>query len=74
MNAGSLGFSVTVYTICAITTITILMLRRCLGVFGKTELGGPTVPKYISAGILVTLWVLYVVLSSLQTYGKIGSI
>ena len=70
MNAGSLGFSVTVFTICAIITIAILMIRRMAPerVFGGAELGGPTVTKYLTAGFLVSLWFLYVLLSALQTY------
>jgi len=71
VEAGSLGFSVTVYTCCAILTIGVLMLRRYVGAFGKSELGGPTATKYISALFLVFLWIMYVVLSSLQSYDVI---
>ena len=40
VKAGSLAFSVTLYTICAIMAIGLLVLRRFLPVFGKAELGG----------------------------------
>ncbi|XP_050391531.1 sodium/calcium exchanger 2-like [Patella vulgata] len=63
---GSLGFSVVLYTSCAVFALVILMLRRYLSVFGKAELGGPKVPKIISAVAVFFLWVFYIVLSSLQ--------
>ncbi|XP_072167708.1 sodium/calcium exchanger Calx-like [Diadema setosum] len=66
--AGSLAFSVATYTVCAIVTIVVLMMRRYFGFFGKAELGGPTLSRYITSGILMFLWVLYVLLSSLQEY------
>lgn len=69
--SGSLGFSVLLYTVFAITGIALLMLRRSLGVFGKAELGGPVVPKFCSAGFLILLWFLYVIFSSLQAYDVI---
>jgi len=67
--AGSLGFSVVLFTSCAAIAITLLVVRRF--VVGA-ELGGPTVMKYVSAVILVLLWVLYVLLSSFQSYGIIN--
>jgi len=73
VKAGSLGFSVMLYTITALTAITLLMIRRKLSVFGNAELGGPVGAKYVSGAILVLLWCLYVILSSLQAYGKIES-
>ncbi|CAN8003002.1 unnamed protein product [Ixodes hexagonus] len=69
--SGYLGFSVGIY--CAVSTscIALLMIRRSLNFFGKGELGGPRIPAAASAAFLVFLWVLYIVLSSLKTYGKI---
>ena len=61
-----MGFSVTIYTICALVCIALLMARRYLAVFGKAELGGPNGAKYASAVIILSLWVTYIVLSSLQ--------
>ncbi|GAB1600819.1 sodium/calcium exchanger 3-like isoform X6 [Argonauta hians] len=67
VDAGSLGFSVIIYTTFAIIAIIILVLRRTLKPFGKAELGGPNTPKIISGIFFVFLWVMYVLLSSLQT-------
>merc|ERR1711899_103675 len=76
VKAGALTFSVTIYIICAVIAISLIMARRFLPVFGQdgqgAELGGNTVLKYISASVLLFLWFLYVILSSLQTYGYIG--
>lgn len=73
VNAGSLAFSVTCYTITAILAIILLMLRRSLAIFGNAELGGNVGMKYVSAAILVSLWFTYVILSALQVYGVITS-
>lgn len=67
----ALGFSVLLYSIAAILAIALLMLRRKLALFGNAELGGTVAPKYVSGAILVGLWFSYVLLSSLQAYGKI---
>ncbi|XP_022095531.1 sodium/calcium exchanger 3-like [Acanthaster planci] len=64
--AGALAFSVSVYTICAVACIILLMLRRFLRVFGKNELGGPFGPKIGCGVFLISLWVLYILLSSFQ--------
>lgn len=58
---GDLGFSVIVFTACAVACIALLLLRRKL--FGG-ELGGPAIPKFASSAFLVFLWFLYVGLSS----------
>eukprot|EP00090_Calanus_glacialis_P017020 TRINITY_DN265_c0_g1_i1.p1 TRINITY_DN265_c0_g1~~TRINITY_DN265_c0_g1_i1.p1 ORF type:complete len:852 (+),score=219.25 TRINITY_DN265_c0_g1_i1:267-2822(+) len=71
VKAGALSFSVILYTICAIMAITLIMARRFLPVFGSAELGGTKWAKYASSAFLVFLWIAYVVLSSLQTYGVI---
>ena len=42
MEAGTLSFSVMVYTVCALLGLALLMARRFLPVFGNAELGGPT--------------------------------
>eukprot|EP01059_Diplonema_ambulator_P008437 TRINITY_DN18068_c0_g1_i1.p1 TRINITY_DN18068_c0_g1~~TRINITY_DN18068_c0_g1_i1.p1 ORF type:complete len:748 (+),score=264.15 TRINITY_DN18068_c0_g1_i1:285-2246(+) len=65
--AGSLGFGVTVFTICGVVAIAILFALRFIQ---GGELGGP-LRKPISA-FLVTLWLMYIVLSSLQEYGHIS--
>lgn len=66
--AGSLGFSVVVFTICAIVTLILIVIRRFVGVFGNAELGGPKTPKMISGIFMISLWLVYVLLASLQTY------
>ena len=67
MEAGSLGFSITVFTICAVLSIILLMVRR---IFGRGELGGPKATRYASAMLLLFLWLSYVLLSALETYGN----
>jgi hypothetical protein len=63
---------VTIYILCAITGIGMILVRRFVPAFGDgtvgAELGGNTTLKAISAGILVFLWFVYVTLSALQTY------
>ena len=71
MEDPALGFSVTLFTICAITAIAILMIRRNFAFFGQAELGGPVGPRWISFGLLLTLWVAYILLASLQAYDVI---
>ncbi|CAF3856523.1 unnamed protein product [Rotaria sp. Silwood1] len=71
VKAGDLSFSVLVFSICCILGMTVLTLRRFLGVFGKAELGGPAIPKYICSIFFVILWIGYLTLSGLQAYGHI---
>ncbi|XP_067671459.1 sodium/calcium exchanger 2-like [Haliotis asinina] len=63
---GSLVFSVILYTICSIVAIAVLLLRRNLSFMGKAELGGPKTGKIASAIFVFLMWVIYIVLSSLQ--------
>lgn len=65
----SLAFSVTLFCSEACVAILILLLRRNKAVGG--ELGGPKVIKYITASLLFGLWVIYLVMSSLEAYGVI---
>ena len=65
---GSLSFSVIVFLCCSMVCFTILGLRRC---FVGGELGGPGYVRPLSAGILFTLWVIYILLVSLESYGII---
>lgn len=66
--AGDTGFIVTIYLICAVITLCLLFARRYLKCFGKAELGGPTVAKWICCIILTVSWVLYVLLCSFEQY------
>lgn len=61
VKAGSLVFSVTVYTVCATIAMAILFARR--KAYGG-ELGGPKGPAYVSAAALVFLWAIYIALST----------
>jgi len=65
VKAGSLGFSVTVFSCCAITCLAILQARR--KAFGG-ELGGPQPAKSASSAALVLLWLIYISLSSWNAY------
>lgn len=71
VQAGALSFSVVVYSACALVCIVVLMMRRYLKVFGKAELGGRKGLKIACAVFFISMWVLYIVLSSLQAYGHI---
>lgn len=66
VEAGSLGFSVTIFCVFALFAITVMMVRRVPQVGG--ELGGPFKIRVFTSCLLIGLWVLYLVLSSLETY------
>ncbi|XP_041363701.1 sodium/calcium exchanger 2-like [Gigantopelta aegis] len=70
--AGSLSFSVILYIVCSLLGLGLLVLRRRLRFFGNAELGGPKGPKIFSALFMISLWIFYVILSSLQAYGHIS--
>ena len=73
MEAGSLTISVIIYAICATICLSFLVLRRRLPVFGKAELGGPGKAKYVTGVFFISLWFLYVIISSLVTYDVIDA-
>mmetsp|Transcript_114707 Transcript_114707/g.319464 ORF Transcript_114707/g.319464 Transcript_114707/m.319464 type:complete len:858 (+) Transcript_114707:106-2679(+) len=62
--AGSLSFSVIVFSCCACTCILLLYIRRL--VFGG-ELGGPNAAKWVSSAACVSLWLVYISLSIWKT-------
>jgi len=66
VEAGSLGFSVTIFCACALVCIMTMLLRRMPAIGG--ELGGPTKVKYITTAFLLFLWLFYVMMSSLESY------
>eukprot|EP00180_Rhodochaete_pulchella_P002206 Plantae.Rhodophyta-Rhodochaete_pulchella.ctg3318.p1 GENE.Plantae.Rhodophyta-Rhodochaete_pulchella.ctg3318~~Plantae.Rhodophyta-Rhodochaete_pulchella.ctg3318.p1 ORF type:complete len:232 (+),score=39.28 Plantae.Rhodophyta-Rhodochaete_pulchella.ctg3318:102-698(+) len=68
--AGSLGFSVTVFTITACVAILIMLVREFK--FGGV-LGGNDTGKYVTAAVFVGMWLTYVILSALQAYGSFDS-
>ncbi|UYV61020.1 hypothetical protein LAZ67_1003136 [Cordylochernes scorpioides] len=71
VHAGTLGFSVGIYTGCSLVCVALLLARRCMRVFGRGELGGPIPWARLTAFIMVGLWMLYILLSSLEAYGHI---
>lgn len=64
-----MAFSVTIFCSGAAVAIVILLMRRSKAVGG--ELGGPPVIKYLTATALFGLWIIYLVLSTLEAYGFI---
>ncbi|XP_008330731.1 sodium/calcium exchanger 2a isoform X1 [Cynoglossus semilaevis] len=66
VEPGSLAFSVTLFTIFALFTVALLMVRRRPSIGG--ELGGSRVPKTLTSLLLFGLWFLYVLFSSLEVY------
>lgn len=69
-NLYSLAFSVTLFCSEAFIAIIVLVLRRNPKV-GGGELGGPRKPKYLTAFFFFSLWIIYLVMSSLEAYGVI---
>uniref|UniRef100_A0A3P8SZZ5 Solute carrier family 8 member 2a n=1 Tax=Amphiprion percula TaxID=161767 RepID=A0A3P8SZZ5_AMPPE len=66
VEPGSLAFSVTLFTIFAFFSFGVLMLRRRPSIGG--ELGGPRIPKILTALLFFGLWFLYILFSSLEAY------
>lgn len=66
VQAGNLGFSVTVFCACAFVCIVVLLMRRSQPIGG--ELGGPVKQKYATSVLLFGLWIIYVLVSSLESY------
>ena len=67
VEAGSLVFSVLIYSIFAIICIGVLLLRRYVGSH-KGELGGLKTPKMLTCAFFIFLWCLYILLSVLEVY------
>lgn len=67
VKSGDLGFGVVVFTLCTLVAFATLHVQRLHG----GELGGPY--RYHVAALFVSMWVLYVVLSSLVSEGMIDS-
>nr|XP_057927111.1 sodium/calcium exchanger 1-like isoform X8 [Doryrhamphus excisus] len=66
VDPGTLAFSVTLFTIFAFICIAVLLYRRRPGIGG--ELGGPQIPKMVTTSLFFSLWLMYIVLSSLEAY------
>lgn len=65
----SLAFSVTLFCSEACLVILVLLVRRMKSIGG--ELGGPFVPKVVTSAFLFSLWLLYLIMSTLEAYGVI---
>ncbi|PIK62686.1 putative sodium/calcium exchanger 3 isoform X5 [Apostichopus japonicus] len=70
VDPGSLGFSVTLYTCFAVVSISVLMIRRVHPKIGA-ELGGPKWAKIPTSLFFVCLWLLYILISTLEAYDVI---
>nr|AAY17397.1 cardiac-specific sodium-calcium exchanger 1 [Danio rerio] len=66
VDPGTLAFSVTLFTIFAFVCIAVLMYRRRPEIGG--ELGGPRHPKIIPTTLFFSLWLMYIILSSMEAY------
>ncbi|XP_060889763.1 sodium/calcium exchanger 1a isoform X1 [Labrus mixtus] len=66
VDPGTLAFSVTLFTIFAFICIGVLIYRRRPEIGG--ELGGPKVPKTLTTCLFFSLWLMYIVFSSLEAY------
>lgn len=66
VEPGNLAFSVTLFCTEALVAILVLMLRRTKAIGG--ELGGPKAIKYVSGAILLGLWFIYLIMSTLEAY------
>ncbi|MBN3312804.1 NAC1 protein, partial [Atractosteus spatula] len=66
VDPGTLAFSVTLFTIFAFICVGVLLYRRRPEIGG--ELGGPRTPKILTTMLFVSLWLLYILFSSLEAY------
>ncbi|XP_068177789.1 sodium/calcium exchanger 1-like isoform X2 [Antennarius striatus] len=66
VDPGTLAFSVTLFTIFAFICIAVLLYRRRPEIGG--ELGGPRGPKVLTSCLFFSLWLMYIVFSSLEAY------
>jgi solute carrier family 8 (sodium/calcium exchanger) len=71
VDPDTLGFAITILLVGSIIVTIILQVRRRTHIFANAELGGPRAMKLLSTALLWSLWLCYVVLSVLQTYGFI---
>ncbi|KAL2095545.1 hypothetical protein ACEWY4_007693 [Coilia grayii] len=66
VDPGSLAFSVTLFTIFAFICMGVLLFRRRPSIGG--ELGGARIPRLLTSLLFVSLWLLYILFSSLEAY------
>jgi len=72
VEPGALGFSVMVFCVEALICISLLMYRRFNPNIGA-ELGGPAKWRKITSIFCAMLWIIYILLSALQTYCHINA-
>ncbi|OCT81724.1 sodium/calcium exchanger 1 [Xenopus laevis] len=63
---GNLAFSVTLFTGLSIICLVILLYRRRPPIGG--ELGGPRIPKALTSLLFFGLWLIYILVASLEAY------
>jgi len=63
VEAQTLWFMVLIFAVNALACVLLLYLRRR---FLGGELGGPAISKYLSAGLLIVMWVEYIVLGCIM--------
>ncbi|KAM4043100.1 sodium/calcium exchanger 1 isoform 1-T1 [Anomaloglossus baeobatrachus] len=66
VQAGTLAFSVTLFTIFAFINVGVLLYRRRPEIGG--ELGGPRTAKLLTTALFTLLWLLYIFFSSMEAY------
>uniref|UniRef100_A0A8C1GPW9 Solute carrier family 8 member 1a n=1 Tax=Cyprinus carpio TaxID=7962 RepID=A0A8C1GPW9_CYPCA len=66
VDPGTLAFSVTLFTIFAFICVAVLMYRRRPEIGG--ELGGPQTPKILTTTLFFSLWLMYIIFSSMEAY------
>ncbi|XP_012695907.1 sodium/calcium exchanger 1b isoform X1 [Clupea harengus] len=66
VDPGNLAFSVTLFTVFALISVSILMYRRRPDIGG--ELGGPRTAKAVTCMMFFSFWLLYIIFSSLEAY------
>ncbi|RMC00480.1 hypothetical protein DUI87_23091 [Hirundo rustica rustica] len=66
VSAGTLAFSVTLFTIFAFICVSVLLYRRRPHLGG--ELGGPRGCKVATTLLFVSLWLLYILFATLEAY------
>jgi len=66
VDPGSLAYSVTIFCVLATVAVFILIFRRKPSIGG--ELGGPMTQRYITSTVLIIFWLIYIIMSSLESY------
>lgn len=67
VDPGSLAFSVTLFTALCVVSVSVLLYRRRPSVAGG-ELGGPRTCKLVTSLFFIGLWLIYILLASLEAY------